>query len=95
MTKTELKNKISEFMKKKYGDDIKNSTDLSTVVPEDKVDSCINALISSFIGKSRISGVLLKALRIATLTSVTYVLHEDFDILFHCRANGFQFCVSQ
>ena len=45
MTKTELKNKISEFMKKKYGDDIKNSTDLSTVVPEDKVDSCINALM--------------------------------------------------
>ena len=45
MTKTELKNKISEFMKKKYGDEIKNSTDLSTVVPEDKVDSCINALM--------------------------------------------------
>ena len=45
MTKTELKNKISEFMKKKYGDEIKNSTDLSTVVPEDKVDSCVNELM--------------------------------------------------
>ena len=45
MTKTELKNRISEFMKKRYGDEIENSTDLSTVVPEDKVDSCINALM--------------------------------------------------
>lgn len=45
MTKTELKNKISEFMKKKFGDTIKNSTDLSTVVDEDKVDSTVNALM--------------------------------------------------
>ena len=45
MTKTELKNKISEFMKKKFGDSIKNSTDLSTVVDDDKVDSTVNALM--------------------------------------------------
>jgi len=32
-------------MKKKFGDTIKNSTDLSTVVDEDKVDSTVNALM--------------------------------------------------
>jgi len=45
MTETEVKNKISEFMKKKFGDSIKNTTDLSTVVEEDKVDSTLSALM--------------------------------------------------
>ena len=38
MDKTEIKGKISAFMKKKAGNDITDSTDLSTCIDEDKAE---------------------------------------------------------
>jgi len=70
MTKTELKNKISEFMKKKFGDTIKNSTDLSTVVDEDKVDSTVNALMKEMkIDASATQVTIEKGTTIDTLST--------------------------
>ena len=45
MDKTEIKGKISAFMKKKAGKEITDSTDLSTCIDEDKVDSTVSALM--------------------------------------------------
>ena len=45
MDKTEIKSKISAFMKKKAGKEITDSTDLSTCIDEDKVDSTVSALM--------------------------------------------------
>ena len=45
MDKTEIKSKISAFMKKKAGQEITDSTDLSTCIDEDKVDSTVSALM--------------------------------------------------
>merc|ERR1711998_475861 len=40
-----IKSKISAFMKKKAGQEITDSTDLSTCIDEDKVDSTVSALM--------------------------------------------------
>lgn len=67
---TELKSQISDFMKDKFGDEIKDSTDLSTVVDEDKVDSTVSALMKKLkITPSATEVTIKKGTTISTLAT--------------------------
>ena len=67
---TELKSQISDFMKDKFGDEIKDSTDLSTVVDEDKVDSTISALMKKLkMSPSATEVTIEKGTTISTLAT--------------------------
>ena len=81
MDKTEIKSKISAFMKKKAGKDITDSTDLSTCIDEDKVDSTVNALMKELdMSPSATDITIKKGVTVSTLaTQVADAMKDEDD----------------
>lgn len=77
MTKTEVKNKISEFMKKKFGNSIKNSTDLTTVIDEDEIDSTVEELMKKF--KMDVSATQVDIDKGTTIDTLTTQIMDEMD----------------
>ena len=81
MEKPEIKSKISAFMKKKAGKDITDSTDLSTCIDEDKVDSTVNALMKELkLSPSATDITIKKGVTVSTLaTQVADAMKDEDD----------------
>jgi hypothetical protein len=81
MDKTEIKSKISAFMKKKAGKEITDSTDLSTCIDEDKVDSTVNALMKELkMSPSATDITIKKGVTVSTLaTQVADAMKDEDD----------------
>ena len=80
MDKTEIKSKISAFMKKKAGKEITDSTDLSTCIDEDKAESTVNALMKEFdMSPSATDITIKKGVTVSTLATQIADAMKDTD----------------